>query len=257
MPNLQQKNRILILIPGNPHMPGGYDHFISQLNQRFPFSQTIVIPHPGQSGEIEPIPKPVTLDHTIAHHKQEIQKILKKEPASEVFLVGHSLGTSMIMALWETIEDRIAKTILLCPFPGPMGKNRMFFSLWQTWLIRNLVHGILGFGFLFKGGFRKLFFRWFLKGQFPQFLSSEYNASEALHNFVDLTSDYKRFFASLDLTPYLDQSGHQEILHIFAPKDPWVPKKVQNWLPESARKITLPGIIHDFVLYPRQSQKNC
>ena len=242
------------MIPGNPHVPGGYDHFLQHLSGQLEYSKFIVLPHYGQSGGSETIAKPVTLDAILHYHQSQVRQLLKEESAEEVYLIAHSLGTSVVMALGEEILSRVHRILLICPFVGPIGKNRWFFKVAKTGIVRGGFQVALKAGFIFKMGFRKIFQKIFLKDQYPQFLSPEYNAQAALSNFIDSVADYQRFYETFEPEYFFNSYPKSQVLYLFAPKDFWVPGEVKALIPKASQTHEL-NIQHDFLLVPHQAEE--
>lgn len=245
-------HRLLILLPGNPAIPGIYNTFTAACRARLPGLETTVLAHCGQSDESSAVESEHCLEQVLAEHKKNILELITEQRPQRVYLVGHSLGTAIAVALYEVLAPHIDRLVLICPFLQPRGRNRLLLRLLSNDCFnrgfRSALRGLLG---LEHAGLYLLRDR-FKLGANAELVLNALIRDHFLDNFIGLTSDYLRFFGRHRPLEALDRLPLQHTLFISAPCDFWVPDALLDDLPPGIRHRRLPDIEHGFCLHPTQ-----
>lgn len=246
---------LLIFIPGNPSIPGIYDTFMANMHSHLPMLRSYVLSHRGQDAHAAPIEHVDNLDLLIAHHRQRIDDILRQESPQSVYLVGHSLGSAIAVAIYPALAPRIDKLILLCPFLGPQANNRLFLQFMSVSRLNKLLELIARRYLSQEARGRRLLQHRMRLGEQAEPVRRSLTTRHFLGNFLGLVSGYVGFFKNNNLSTQLTSLPLSHTLFLFASNDYWVPDPVIDSLPEGANYQQLAEIEHAFCLQPEQSAK--
>ena len=250
--NRDPLRRLLILLPGNPAIPGIYDSFTAACRAQLSGLETTVLAHCGLSDESGAVESKHCLEQVLAEHEKNILALIAERRPQCVYLVGHSLGTAVAVALYDALAPHIDRLVLICPFLQPRGRNRLLLRLLSN------DHFNRGFRRALRGLLRAeraalpLLRDRFNLGETAGRVHSALTRGHFLDNFLGLTSDYLRFFGQHRPLDALDRLPLQHTLFISAPCDFWVPDALLDDLPAGARHRRLPDIEHGFCLHPKQ-----
>lgn len=243
--------KLIVLIPGNPSVPGIYDPFMNHLVNELSANQKTkhyVLSHLGQSEREQTRLSKINVRQVIQKHKITIEEILKKERPDEFILIGHSLGAAITICLSEHFKNEVSKFYLLCPFLGPSKNNLDFLKVIQNPITQTSLN---------------LFLKILLKNQkacsiFIEYLTNRSILSPIIYqqikkpsyipNFLNLVSTYVDEFNNLDTKKSLENMDPNKTFFLFAPNDYWVPDDTFHFIPPRAKFRRCMDIKHDFCL---------
>ncbi|TNF00455.1 MAG: alpha/beta fold hydrolase [Deltaproteobacteria bacterium] len=246
---------LVILIPGNPSVPGIYDPFIQQVVQELKVEgekKWEILPHLGQCNTRRVRYKKVTLHDVIDDHKRKINELIVKHKADKVFLMGHSLGSAVTITLFEEFNTKIDHFVILCPFVGPSKKNIPFLHLFKNPVSRmgmkNLSHAIL----LNDKISQHFFETWLGTNPHNEHIAKEIKKPYYIDHFFKLVSSYFDSFEALNVRERMKEIDGKKTLFVFAPDDFWVPQETLDLLPNHSTYHVCESISHDFCLSEAQ-----
>lgn len=246
---------LVLLIPGNPSVPGVYDPFLDQVAEDLNLKgQTLhkVLPHLGQCNQVLVKKKKITVRDVIEDHRKTIRNLLSTHEPERVIIIGHSLGSAVTISLYEEFSPVVEKFFILCPFLGPSANNKGYLKLFENPISRLGMIGITHTGLKNEKVSHFIFKRWLGETPFTQHIPREIKKPLYLKNFFSLVSTYFDEFEELDILTKVKAMDLSKSFFIFAPDDYWVPEEAINELPDNMPYIKCSGISHDFCL--RESQ---
>ncbi len=256
---LDKNNRTLVLlIPGNPSVPGIYEPFLDQVIKDLAIKgDTIhkVLPHLGQTNESQPKIKNIHVQDVIADHLENILGLIKTHSPTRVILLGHSLGSAVAICLYQDLSEQIDQFIILCPFLGPSKNNEKYLRLFQNPLSKRTMKFISHTGLIHPSLSKKIFGRWLGDNPFNELIAREIKKPNYLHHFFSLVSNYFPDFKDLDIKKRVSTMDPAKTFFLFAPNDFWVPDDSVKYLPKNSKSILCQGIAHDFCLKSSQYQR--
>ena len=126
---------LVILIPGNPSVPGIYNDFLDQIKEQLNTSVESVfeiLPHLGQCNSKVVKRRKVSVFDVIEDHKNSIYRLIATHKADRVVLIGHSLGSAVLIYLHEEFKELVDQFIVVCPFTGPAANNKKYLRLFKN-----------------------------------------------------------------------------------------------------------------------------
>jgi pimeloyl-ACP methyl ester carboxylesterase len=250
-------SELVILIPGNPSVPGIYEHFIKQVVTDLKKGKEVtykILSHLGQCNNRITIRNNITVHDVINDHRDQILKLIKKYSPEKIILIGHSLGSSVTIFLYQELSSIIDEFIVLCPFIGPSENNVKYLKMFKNPVIRfgmkNLSHTIL----LNKKISHAFFKKWLGDNPFNEHIPKEIKKPYYIKNFFSLASNYINDFEELDIQERMLRMKPQKTLFVFASNDFWVPEEIMNQLSKSSNLYLCKDIQHDFCLSKEQYQ---
>jgi pimeloyl-ACP methyl ester carboxylesterase len=246
-------SKLLIFIPGNPSIPGIYDTFIEHLQTSLHPLRSYVLSHRGQDESGGRVERVDSLDLLIQHHRRRIEDIIQQEAPTQLYLVGHSLGTTIAISLYPTFATHIEKLVLLCPFLGPQAHNKPLLQALSVKTINQSLQFLVRQYLTFDRPSRYLLQRRLGLGQQADSVHRSLTTQHFLGNFLGLVSGYTRFFNSNNLIQQLAELPLPDTLFLFASNDYWVPDHTIDTLPQGANYQQLTQIEHAFCLQPAQA----
>lgn len=246
---------LILLIPGNPSVPGIYDPFLEQVVSDLKLEgETIhrVLPHLGQCNRNVKNYKKITVRDVIDDHRKTIKNLIATYEPKKIILIGHSLGSSVTISLYEELSSTVDQFFILCPFLGPSKNNKGYLKLFRNPVSRLGMKGIT-YACLKNDKVSHLFFeKWLGKTPFTRHIPKEISKPFYVKNFFSLVSTYMEEFQELDLKSKVKAMDKSKTFFLFAPNDYWVPEEAIQVLPEQMPFAKCSGISHDFCL--RESQ---
>lgn len=109
--NVFQSNRSIVIIPGNPGLGGFYIPFAHELYNYFNENISILIV--SQGGHSPPGEHCFSLKEQIEHKLNAIEQLLPKN--HRLILIGHSIGSYMVLKMLNRLENRLDRAFLLFP----------------------------------------------------------------------------------------------------------------------------------------------
>lgn len=246
---------LILLIPGNPSVPGIYDPFLKQVVSDLKLDgETIhrVLPHLGQCNQVKVKYKRITVRDVIEDHRQTIRNLISTYTPGKIILIGHSLGSSVAISLYEEFSLVVDKFYILCPFLGPSKNNTGYLKLFRNPITRMGMKGITYAGLKNEKVSFMFFERWLGRTPFTQHIPREISKPYYIKNFFSLVSTYMEDFQELDLATKVKAMDMTKTFFIFAPNDYWVPEEAIQVLPDQMPFKKCDGISHDFCLRENQ-----
>lgn len=246
---------LVILIPGNPSVPGIYEHFVQQVVADLDVSSEShyeILHHLGQCNSKVTVRKTISVHDVIDDHRQSILKLIERYIPDKVILMGHSLGSAITIALHHEFSSTIDEFVVLCPFTGPSENNLKYLKMFRNPItkigMKNLSHTIL----LNKKLSHKFFQHWLGDNPFNEHIPSEIKKPHYIKNFFSLVSSYIEDFEELRIKDKMNQMNPNNSFFLFAPDDYWVPDETIKFLPNNSRFHLSQDISHDFCLKEEQ-----
>lgn len=255
---MKQIEKLIILIPGNPSVPGIYDPFLSQVIKDLDFNETIesrVLPHLGQCNERKAVYKKVNVHDVINDHRDSIYRLIGEHNPKQVILMGHSLGSAVTINLYEEFKTRVDHFIILCPFLGPSPNNSRYLKMFRNPITRLGMKGITYSALSNQVIASQIFKVWLGDNPFNKHIPKEIKKPLYLNHFFSLVGNYINDFESLQTKEKLQAMNPNHSFFVFAPKDYWVPEETIKYLPNDSNHILCKGINHDFCLQKSQYSK--
>ncbi len=249
---------LVILIPGNPSVPGVYEPFMSQLRDDFNISGEIVteiLHHLGQCNtKGVKLPK-ISLNQVIEDHKSSIIRLINEHKAQRVYLVSHSLGSAVSISLNDFLKESIDKFFILCPFMGPSEQNMSYLKVFKNPISR---YGMsLGSKAILSNSHisKKFFSRWLGDNDLNDVIINEIKKPNYIDHFFSLVSGYFEDFERLNVKEAVQKLDPEKTFFIFAKNDFWVPIEYTKLIPKNSKYEVLEDISHDFCLFDDQYKK--
>ena len=109
--DLSLSSKSIVIIPGNPGLGGFYIPFAHELYDLFNKNLSILII--SQASHSPPLEHCFTLNEQIEHKLKAIEKLLPLN--QELILIGHSIGSYMLLKMLDKLENRLNRAFLLFP----------------------------------------------------------------------------------------------------------------------------------------------
>lgn len=250
-------NSLILLIPGNPSVPGIYDPFLNQVVEDLSLSGEVVskvLPHLGQCNQRTDKLKNVRVQDVIADHKRTINKLVEEHQPQQVFLIGHSLGSAVTISLYRDLSPKIDRFIIVCPFLGPSPNNSRYLKMFQNPITRMGMKGITYSGLKIHKVSHIVFNNWLGDTPFNEHIPREIRKPHYIKNFFSLVSNYFPDFEELNIKERVQEMDPDKTFFVFAPNDYWVPEETINFLPKNSTYHRCEDIGHDFCLRKEQYQ---
>jgi pimeloyl-ACP methyl ester carboxylesterase len=255
---MSDKKSLILLIPGNPSVPGIYDPFLNQVVKELDLKNEViakVLPHLGQCNEKRIKMKSVRVQDVVSDHKKTIQNLIKKHKPEQTILIGHSLGSAVTISLYQDLSPIVDSFIILCPFLGPHKNNERYLKMFRNPLTRLGMIGITHTGLAHPLVSRKIFKRWLGENPFNEHIPREIKKPFYLRHFFSLVSNYFSDFKDLDIPARVAKMDPEKSFFVFAANDYWVPDESIYLLPKKSKYIKSSEISHDFCLKEDQYKK--
>lgn len=250
--------KLVIMIPGNPSVPGIYEPFIKQLIKDLELeanSHYAILSHLGQCNQKSIKRKNISVFDVIDDHKNSIDNLIKQHSPDETILIGHSLGSAITISLYQDISELIDQFVILCPFTGPSKNNIKYLKMFRNPItqlgMKKLSHSIL----INKSVSRRFFKKWLGENPFNDHIIQEIKKPHYINNFFSLVSNYIPEFEALRVHDKMKQMNPEHTFFLFVPNDYWVPDTTRDYLPKGSKSQLLHDISHDFCLNKNQYQK--
>lgn len=242
---------LVLLIPGNPSVPGIYEPFLNEVLHRLNLEGEVVskvLPHLGQCNERLIKRRTITVSDVIDDHKKKITNLLKYHAPDKVYLIGHSLGSAVTISLYDDFSTVIDEFMVLCPFMGPSDNNKGYLKLFKNPVSRLGMKGITYTGLKNERISHEIFRRWLGETPFTEHIPREIKKPYYVKNFFSLVSTYFEEFEKLQVRERVKLMKPEHSFFVFAPNDYWVPDETINILPQSIPRKKCEDISHDFCL---------
>lgn len=246
---------LLILIPGNPSVPGIYEPFLNQVKLELGSDNYVidlVLPHLGQCNSKQIDHGNIRVHDVINDHKEKIKSLRVEHQPDRVILVGHSLGSAVTISMYEDFKETVDTFIILCPFLGPHTQNSRYLKMFSNPLTQAGMKGITYAALKNEKVSHQVFKKWLGENPFNQHIPKEIKKTFYLKNFFSLVSNYFVDFEELDVKGRLKEMCPHKSFFIFAANDYWVPDDDILHLPKGAKYKKLHHISHDFCLREEQ-----
>ena len=102
-----------VIIPGNPGLGGFYIPFAHQLFDLVERKYAILII--SQAGHSPPLKRCFTLQEQIEHKLRTIEQLVPARQGQRLILIGHSIGSYMLLQMLDRLRDRYDRAFLLFP----------------------------------------------------------------------------------------------------------------------------------------------
>ena len=248
---MENQKNLVLLIPGNPSVPGIYDPFLQQVVADLKLEgSTIskVLPHLGQCNEKRSKHQKVSVLDVVEDHRKTVINLIRKHSPEKVILVGHSLGSAVTISLYRDLENVVDQFVILCPFLGPSKNNERYLKMFKNPITRYGMIGITHTGLANKRVARRIFRKWLGENPFNEHIPQEIKKPYYLHHFFSLVSHYFSDFEELNVKQRVSQMNPAKSFFLFAPDDYWVPEESLDFIPKDSRFLQCEGINHDFCL---------
>lgn len=247
--------KLIILIPGNPSVPGIYDPFMNQLVNEISLNHQTrhyVLSHLGQDEDEQNRFAKINVRQVIQKHRRTIENILKKEQPDEFILIGHSLGSAITICLSEHFKNEVSQFYLLCPFLGPSRHNKDFLKVIQNPFTQTSLN--LFSKLLLKNKKTGAIFidRLTNRSKLNSLIYKQIKRPSYIPNFLNLVSSYIDEFKEIDTRAHLEKMDPKKTFFLFAPNDYWVPDNTFHLVPPKAKFRRCMDINHDFCLDEKQ-----
>ncbi|XP_032673859.1 lipid droplet-associated hydrolase [Odontomachus brunneus] len=259
--------QIVLVITGNPGVPGFYENFIKAINSKLSFDTPVWII--GHAGHVQP-PEDLAIamptnkkwrDHysltAQVQHKVEFIKTYVPEDA-ELHLIGHSIGAWIVLNLLKDhdINKRIKKCYLLFPTIEYMAETN------NGWIFHNIISRVAPLW---------IFLSWIFTTIFPSFLQtcfisifSFFNGIptryiKTIQKMLNPKALYRIINLAVEELKYVKEADHETISKYsdklwfyYGASDGWVPiKYYKNMIskhPNLNAQLCQRGFKHSFVL---------
>ena len=246
---------LIIMIPGNPSVPGIYDPFVKQVVGDLKIEGEKlwrILPHLGQCNTKRIRHKKVTLHDVIEDHKKSIHYLIQTIKPERTFLMGHSLGSAVTITLFEEFKNIVDDFVITCPFVGPSRKNTPFLKMFKNPVSRmgmkNLSHALL----INDKISQHFFLNWLGENPYNEHIAREIKKPYYIDHFFKLVSSYFDSFEDLNVRKRVQKLDGKRSLFVFAPNDFWVPEETLDLLPNHSTYHVCKKISHDFCLSEEQ-----
>ena len=242
---------LVLLIPGNPSVPGIYDPFLSDVVNRLELTGEViskVLLHLGQCNKRIVKRRKITVRDVIDDHKLRIRELITLYSPDKIVLIGHSLGSAVTISLYENFSHIIDEFLVLCPFLGPSKNNEGYLKLFKNPISRLGMKGITYTGLKNKKVSHEIFRRWLGETPFTEHIPAEISKPYYVKNFFSLVSTYFEEFEELQVRERVKKMKGDHSFFLFAPNDYWVPDETIDALPSDVPRKRLSEISHDFCL---------
>lgn len=246
---------LVLLIPGNPSVPGIYDPFLNEVVAQLKLNGEIharVLPHLGQCNSRIVKKRVITVRDVIDDHKTTIRNLIKHHAPDKIFLIGHSLGSAVTIGLYDDFSHLIDEFLVLCPFLGPSDNNKGYLKLFRNPISRMGMKGITYTGLKNKKISHEIFRRWLGETPFTEHIPREISKPYYIKNFFSLVSTYFDEFEELKIKDRVKRMSAHHSFFLFAPNDYWVPEETMGLIPPEIPKKKCEDISHDFCLRKEQ-----
>lgn len=251
---------LILLIPGNPSVPGIYDPFLNNLVSELSLhgeTKSLVLPHLGQCNERTVKRKKIRVQDVIEDHRKKIAGLISTFKPERTILIGHSLGSAVTIDLYRDFESSVDQFLILCPFLGPSKNNVGYLKMFRHPITRLGMKSITYSTLKSQRVSREVFKRWLGENPFNDHIPNEIRKPRYLKNFFSLVANYIEDFEELNLKSRFRQMSPDKVSFYFAPKDYWVPREIVDLIPNHLPKYTCQGIQHDFCLSEQQYSLLC
>jgi pimeloyl-ACP methyl ester carboxylesterase len=242
--------KMILLIPGNPSVPGIYEPFLKQFVTDLGVPDAIykVLPHLGQCNTKAVKRKRINVFDVIQDHKKNILNLIEEHGPKEVILIGHSLGSAVSIALHDELHHLVNNFIVLCPFAGPSRNNVKYLKMFKN-PVSQLGMKAISYSILLNKKYSQRFFRrWLGENPFNELIPQEIKKPYYIKNFFSLVSTYIPDFEELKVKEKLAKMNPDQSFFLFAAQDYWVPGETVDSLPKGAKYKVSDEISHDFCL---------
>jgi len=246
---------LVILIPGNPSVPGVYEPFMRQLSEDLNITgeiNTEILHHLGQCNSNKEKFSKISLSEVIEDHKISIVNLIRKYKADKVYLISHSLGSAVSISLNEFLKEKIDKFFIICPFLGPSKNNIKYLKIFKNPVSR---FGItLGSKAILSNRkvSKKFFTSWLGDNDINDLIINEIRKPNYINHFFTLVSGYFKDFEHLNVKDAVQKLDPEKTFFIFAKDDFWVPNEYTKLIPKHSKYEILDDISHDFCLFDTQ-----
>lgn len=257
---------VVIVIPGNPGVPGFYARFIKILNTKLPPEMPIWIV--GHAGHVQPpnnlafaLPSHKSWDQyyglraQLEHKKEFIKKYVPED--AKLHIVGHSIGSWFALNLLrdEEIAKKVVKCYMLFPTIEYMAetKNGRFF----TNVVARLASLLIFLAWIFS--FFPLFLQDLLIRAFGLFYGISSRSTKAVTQFLNPYVVKRVILLAKEEMKYVRERDDQIIsTHLdkfwfyYGASDGWAPVKyyenIKEKHPNLEAQVCKRGFYHSFVL---------
>lgn len=248
---------LVILLPGNPSVPGIYDPFLKQVVNDLALNGEViskVLPHLGQCNQKKIKIKNLDVFDVIEEHRENIHRQIKLHAPDKTILIGHSLGSGVLISLYHELQSIINHFVILCPFLGPSKNNIGYLKMFKNPITRFGMKRISYTALSSHKLSKTIFKQWLGENPFNDHIPKEIKQPNYIENFMTLLSNYIPDFERLNLKEQVRRMSPENSFFLFASDDYWVPETVLNYLPSGARYHIHNDIRHDFCLIEDQFQ---
>jgi predicted alpha/beta hydrolase family esterase len=242
---------LCILIPGNPSVPGLYDHFLDHLTQNLKGHGQVVgkvLLHLGQCNQIIKKYQKISLENNIIHHRVQIQKLIRDHSPDRLVLMGHSLGSAMLVSLFEEFKHQTHHFVLLCPFIGTNLTTQNFLKKFKSPIQRSLYKNGSKVILINKTFSEYFFKKWLGHNPHNKLIIQQIKKSYYIDNFFTLLADYHDNFSRLNSIKKIYNFPKDKTLIVLAENDFWVPKEIMQIIQKNFTPIIESELKHDFCL---------
>jgi pimeloyl-ACP methyl ester carboxylesterase len=241
---------LIILIPGNPSVPGVYRPFLNQVVQDLNLpgkNISKILSHLGQCNQKQ-VNQKISVFDVIEDHQKSVRRLIKTHNPDKVYLFGHSLGSAVTIDLYDKFYHIVDQFIIICPFIGPSKNNLNYLKMFKNPITRFGIKKISQSLLLNKKISRHLFKTWLGENPFNEHIPREIKKSDYIKNFLSLLSTYIDDFEQLKIEDKIKKMDPKKSFFLFAQNDYWVPDEVLSYLPIESNFKQCHQISHDFCL---------
>ncbi|MCR9203519.1 MAG: alpha/beta hydrolase [Halobacteriovoraceae bacterium] len=246
---------LLLLIPGNPSVPGIYEPFLNQIQEDLNLTGSVysrVLPHLGQCNREFKDHGNIRVQDVVREHKRTIRKMLETHQPDRLILIGHSLGSAVTISMYQDFKEVADAFVILCPFLGPSRNNEKYLKMFSHPVTKAGMKGITYTALKSQKVSHQVFKKWLGPNPFNEHIPNEIRKPYYIKNFFSLVSNYFADFDELDVKGRIQEMCPKKSFFLFAPNDYWVPDESINHLPKEAKYKKLSNISHDFCLKETQ-----